>query len=543
MHIIEVYLAINVIKSSKSGLAVESLERFRFPWKPWSEKKASRWPPLTPFLDWYRTLLEKGLSWEANKIFRLLLPSLNIDEVAELIEPRQLNRAVESVDGLKASEPVLLTVLTVANDILRYALASYHRDGIVGTKGLLEFTTPYYEVATTVVGLMFGPEPNDSEGRLVIQWKLAAEQMIYLKNAGIIDLNELHPLFTKLEIAAIDLEDIRLQAELIPATCWTDPESDSNPPTDAGWDLTRLAAPLHPLIALFSDVCRERIKKILQHHPPGWETTETEVWNLFLVTANEDDRYSLLVNLTTVLAETGAQMSNTSPALLLAVKLVSQSPNLVLDRRRDFSSIFHEAAQVGATPVLDLALKADKSRVEKMLNTRDFKGNTPLDYAIDNKQEVAIAKMLPVVRGALFALVESAGLSIIRMMAEQYPETIDVDMVRKVIEQGRSDVARVLLEIREPETSTIAEWEKLLPLAVQTRQPDVVEVLVSKFPKSTLRIDEDGHSVLWYNKSSSVEDFKVQQTIRNMIAPMIIRMASISEAKKALGEVGKYFPA
>ena len=65
------------------------------------------------------------------------------------------------------------------------------------------------------------------------------------------------------------------------------------------------------------------------------------------------------------LEETAAQTSKNSPALLLAVKLVSQSPNLVL-RTRDFSSIFHEAAEVGAIPVLDLALKADKSRVEEI---------------------------------------------------------------------------------------------------------------------------------------------------------------------------------
>jgi hypothetical protein len=54
----------------------------------------------------------------------------------------------------------------------------------------------------------------DSEGRLVMQWKLAAEQMKFLKNTAVIKLNKLHPLFTRLDTAAIALEDTRLRAEL-----------------------------------------------------------------------------------------------------------------------------------------------------------------------------------------------------------------------------------------------------------------------------------------------------------------------------------------
>jgi len=549
MHIIEVYVAIIVLKTGKSGLAEASFERPDFPWKPWGEM-GGYW---APFHEWYKTLRQRGLSWEANKILRLLLPSLNIDEVAWLIQPEELNHAVESVDSLKPSEPALLTVLTVANDILRYAVASFHRDGIVGTIGLLKFVAPYYEVATRVVEMIFGPEPNDSQGRLVIQWKLAAEQMRYLKNAGMIDHFELHPLLVRLEMAAISLEDIKLQAELIPAVCWTDSDIDSmsstlpvdaSPIIGANWDLTLLAAPLHTLTVPSSNAGLEKLEKVLRHRPPGWYTAQAEVWNLLLVTANDDQRYELLLNLTKILAEDSVQ---TPPALQLAIILLAQSPNLVFYKTSEHSSVFHKAAELGVNPILENALEAGGGRVEEFLRSRDFNGKTPLDYAIENKQEAVIAKLLglghqlPIAKTNLHELASRADPNVVQMMATLLPDYIDARVAQEAIERGRSDVVRVLLQIYEPESPDIGEWEDLLPLAVQKRQTDVVEMLVSKFPDSTLKLDEKGRSVLWHNKPSSVKEApQVQQMIRDWIAPVIIRNAPIAEAKRALGEGGMY---
>jgi ankyrin repeat protein len=556
MHIIELYLAINVLKNGKPALTEKSHEGSGFPWKPWSEKGFRR-TPLTPFLHWYKTLGERGLSWEANKILRLLLPSLNIDEVAGIIRPEQLSLAVKSVDGLKASEPILLTVLTVANDILRYALASFRRDGIVGTRGLLEFVAPYYEVATTVVKMMFGPEPDDSQGRLVVQWKLATEQMTYLRNADMVDNFELHPLFIRLEMAAISLEDIRLQAELIPAVCWTDPENDdtsgtppldASPIIDANWDLTLLAAPLHALVKPSSDASLKRLKKILRHRPPGWQTAQPEVWNLLLVKANDDQRYELLLNLTKILAEDGSLTLDDSPALQLAFLLLAQSPDLVLHQKPRNSPIFHKAAQLGVIPIIEVALKAEKSRVEEFLSTRDFSGYTPVDYAIENKQEAVIAKLLssgckmPIATENLYELARYADPKIVEMMGMLLPNYIDLNAIREAIERDRSDVARVLLQIYNLQSPNTGELEKLLRLAVQRRQTDVVEILVSKFPESALKLDETGRSVLWYNKPpSDREDSQIKQMIRDKIAPIIIKKVPIAEAKRILGEGGKYF--
>lgn len=550
-------MAINVLKNDKSGLAEESTERLDFPWKPWSEKNVYQWTRWTSFIDWYETLRERGLSWEANKILRILLPSLNIDQVWILIRPEQLSSTVKSVDGLKASEPVLLTVLTVANDILRYALASFHKYGIVGTRGLLEFVAPYYEVASTVVEIMFGPEPDVSQGRPVVLWKLAGEQMTYLKNAGMVDHFELHPLFIRLEIAAISLEDIRLQAELILAVCWTDPESDntsSTPPVDAspiieaGWDLTLLDAPLYSFMIPRSDAGLEILKKILRHRRQGWQMAQLEVWNLLLVTANDDQRYELLLNLTKILAEDGPRTLNDSPALQLAFLLLAQSPDLVFHNTYKYSSIFHKAAQLGVMPILEAALNAERSRVEEFLSTRDFRGNTPLDYAVENKQEAVIAKLLslgykmPITKDNLYELARYADPNIVKMMGMLLQENTGIYDIREAIERDRSDVARVLLQIYYLQSPDTGEWQKLLPLAVQRRQTDVMEILVSKFPEAALNLDKKGRSVLWYNKpSSDEEDPQIQQIIRDRIAPIIIRKAPITEAKRILGQGGKYF--
>jgi ankyrin repeat protein len=187
------------------------------------------------------------------------------------------------------------------------------------------------------------------------------------------------------------------------------------------------------------------------------------------------------------------------------------SPDLVLHKTHDLGSIFHIAASFGATQILDIALRADKARVEELLSTRDFSGRTPLDYAIENKQEAARIQLLnseyqmPLVPRNLFEMADSEDFNISKMMAELQPATIDVYVVRKAIELGRSDIARILLENRTPAFSTVAEWESFLPLAVRMRQADLVEILVSKFPDSSFKFNE-GRSVLSYNNPLSAID-------------------------------------